>query len=370
MSEGATISSRYTPEQRLAIETRDVSVSLSAGAGCGKTFVLTERFLSHLDPADAGSLTPGELSRLVAITFTERAAREMRERIRAKCYERLTQGPAEHAAHWGALLRALDNARISTIHAFCGSLLRARAVESGVDPGFGVLEKAQSDTLLSTAVDDVLRRLVSHRDEATFELALRFGLDRLREMVVQLVHDCTPEDFAHWLPVTPDELVAVWAEEHARWLPTAVSELLESTAARRLVRYLREDPPTGKWMEARRLLLLGAFEKLQSHVGADAELASLIDNFREGTLLSYVRATNWSSPEAYAAYKEAAKQLRDQVDELRPMVRFEFKIARVAANLAVSCCRSPLPFGKSMPNARTNSACWTSTICCRARGSS
>ena len=45
-----TVTPRWTDEQALAIQTRDVSVALSAGAGCGKTFVLTERFLDYFDP--------------------------------------------------------------------------------------------------------------------------------------------------------------------------------------------------------------------------------------------------------------------------------------------------------------------------------
>ena len=69
-----------TPEQSAAIAARDFSVALSAGAGCGKTFVLTERFLSHLEPAKDRREKPTRLSQLVAITFTERAAREMRDR--------------------------------------------------------------------------------------------------------------------------------------------------------------------------------------------------------------------------------------------------------------------------------------------------
>src|SRR5437762_7073783 len=76
-----------TDQQRRALRVTEASVALSAGAGCGKTMVLTERFLAALD--DAGGRP---LRALVALTFTEKAARELRRRIRAQCRARLAAG--------------------------------------------------------------------------------------------------------------------------------------------------------------------------------------------------------------------------------------------------------------------------------------
>jgi ATP-dependent helicase/nuclease subunit A len=135
--------SELTPEQRRAIETRQVSVALSAGAGCGKTFVLTRRFLTHLEGLD-----PDRLGRFVAITFTDRAAREMRDRIRRACHDRVVKAADDQAAErWLKLYRELESARISTIHSFCGSLLRSHAVEAGLDPSFQTLDESQAATL-------------------------------------------------------------------------------------------------------------------------------------------------------------------------------------------------------------------------------
>ncbi len=149
-----------TDQQERAVSARGTSVALSAGAGCGKTFVLTERFLRELEPpekADAAGFPP-RLSQLVAITFTERAAREMRDRIRAACQRRLLACSDHQVDYWLALMRELDSARISTIHSFCVSLLRAHAVETGLDPRFRVLDGAQAGTLLFELTNDVLRR--------------------------------------------------------------------------------------------------------------------------------------------------------------------------------------------------------------------
>ncbi len=177
--------SGWTDQQQRAISTRGASVALSAGAGCGKTFVLTERFLAELEPG--GAAAPPHLSQLVAITFTERAAREMRDRIRKACRERLRGCPPEQAGYWLALLRELDSARISTIHAFCGGLLRAHAVEAGIDPRFDVLDGAQAGTLLFELSDEVLRNRLADRDEAALKLVTRFGLNRLRDMIARLL---------------------------------------------------------------------------------------------------------------------------------------------------------------------------------------
>ena len=181
-SETAPQRPTYTAEQSAAIAAREFSVALSAGAGCGKTFVLTERFLSHLEPPKDVRQDHTRLGQLVAITFTERAAREMRDRIREACGKRLKSCPEAEVEHWRELLRELDS-RISTIHSFCGSLLRSHAVEAGLDPRFRVLDAAQSDTLLFELVDRGLRWRLADRDEAVIELVVKYGLDRLREMV-------------------------------------------------------------------------------------------------------------------------------------------------------------------------------------------
>src|SRR6516164_6926487 len=105
--------SALTEQQRRAVPTRDVSVVLSSGAGCGKTHVLTERYLSHLREDRA------EVGQVVAITFTDRAARQMRGRIRRALTGELWR-PTADAERWARHLRGLESAPISTIHAFCG----------------------------------------------------------------------------------------------------------------------------------------------------------------------------------------------------------------------------------------------------------
>src|SRR5436305_10927545 len=148
--------SSLTDQQRRAVVTRGVSVVLSSGAGCGKTHVLTERYLSHLrdDGAEAGQV--------VAITFTDRAARQMRARIRKARSQHLRAAAGEdEAAACARHLRALETAPISTIHSFCGALLRQHAVEAGLDPHFEVLEDVLSFNLEAEALTACLQRLLT-----------------------------------------------------------------------------------------------------------------------------------------------------------------------------------------------------------------
>ncbi|MFV2067346.1 MAG: UvrD-helicase domain-containing protein, partial [Pirellulales bacterium] len=176
-----------TEEQRQAIAGRGVSVALSAGAGCGKTYVLTERFLAALDPAASDGQPPLDLSELVAITFTDRAAREMRDRIRLKCFQRLNESTGDAVRYWLRLLRALDSARVSTFHSFCTSLLRTHAVEARLDPQFTVLEEAQAETLRFEAIEDVLREELSEGSDSVIELVAEFGIRSLTSQLDYLL---------------------------------------------------------------------------------------------------------------------------------------------------------------------------------------
>ncbi|MBV8217687.1 MAG: UvrD-helicase domain-containing protein, partial [Solirubrobacterales bacterium] len=117
MLEADTDAPTFTEEQLAAIERREGDLLLDAGAGSGKTSVLVERFVRSV-------LEDGlEVGEILTITFTEKAARELRERI-AK-----------------SLHADLEGAWISTIHGFCARLLRTYAVEADVDPAFQVLNE-------------------------------------------------------------------------------------------------------------------------------------------------------------------------------------------------------------------------------------
>ena len=192
-----------TDQQRMALRVPDASVALSAGAGCGKTMVLTERFLSALDEAGGRPLRA-----LVALTFTEKAARELRQRIRARCRAGLASG--EDAERWWAVLRGLDAAPIGTFHEFCARLLRRHAMEAGVDPEFAILDESIAGSLREEAVRIALRELLAARDPDLIVLATDYGLRQVREALGRLAALRGAVSLEEWAQQEPEAIAERW----------------------------------------------------------------------------------------------------------------------------------------------------------------
>ena len=133
--------------QAEAATLRSVDVAVTAGAGSGKTRTLVGRYLSLIEDG-----VP--LRTIFAISFTEKAVREMRTRIRSFIERVLADHPAQPL--WEAAFAGLDAARIGTIHSLCAAILRAHPAETGVDPNFIVLEEAAAATLQAQAVEAAL----------------------------------------------------------------------------------------------------------------------------------------------------------------------------------------------------------------------
>ncbi|NQT18374.1 MAG: UvrD-helicase domain-containing protein, partial [Planctomycetes bacterium] len=138
-----------TPAQQKALDTSK-NVAVTAGAGSGKTGVLVERYIKSLqDDASIGTRN------VLAITFTDKAAAEMKARVRDELEKRIKR--AKDAVRWRDVLDTLDRAAISTIHSFCGALLREHPIEAEIDPLFETLDESESGRLRDQAVEDALQ---------------------------------------------------------------------------------------------------------------------------------------------------------------------------------------------------------------------
>lgn len=147
--------STLMPQQLQIVKTLDRPLFVSAGAGSGKTFTLTRRIVYALSP-ESGPFVE-HLDQVLAITFTKDAAAEIRDRVRRALID---EGMDEEAL-------TVDDAWISTIHGMCSRILRAHALELGIDPEFTVL--TDTDELMDQAVEHVLARATA--PDAAPELA-------------------------------------------------------------------------------------------------------------------------------------------------------------------------------------------------------
>jgi ATP-dependent helicase/nuclease subunit A len=162
----------FTPEQALAVRRRAGSLLLEANAGSGKTSVLAERFVrSVLEDGVAPA-------QILAITFTDKAAGELRERVRKRFLE---LGERERA-------RETEAAFISTIHGFCARVLRSRALSAGLDPSFTVLDEARARGLRDQALTSALEHFVAAGGEPAVDFLAAYTVDGAGEMV-RTAHD-------------------------------------------------------------------------------------------------------------------------------------------------------------------------------------
>lgn len=205
-------------EQQPAVTIRGVDIAMTAGAGTGKTRTLVSRFLALVAEG-----VP--LRRIVAVTFTEKAAREMRNRVREEITKYLSQ-PALDAAErdrWESAYMTLDAARIGTIHSLCAEILRHHPAEAQIDPRFGVFDEGQAALIRQEVILETLRWMTE--DESLLALFTVLGESQLRE-VVELFIDA--QDLLTEWPQTAEGLLALWEEALQKEQKRALKTLLKN----------------------------------------------------------------------------------------------------------------------------------------------
>lgn len=140
----------WTPAQTSAIETSGHDLLVSAGAGSGKTAVLTERIIRRLTDRD----DPAEITRMLIVTFTKAAAGELKERISKAVSEALARDPKNKRL--ARQLTSLDRAKICTIHSFCLDLLRDSGTDAGLPATFRIADDAEIKLLRSSLMNELI----------------------------------------------------------------------------------------------------------------------------------------------------------------------------------------------------------------------
>ena len=162
-----------TPEQSAAIEARGHDLLVEAGAGTGKTGVMVDRYCRLV--CDLG-ISPDAV---LAFTFTDKAATELRQRVRTALELRAAAG-SERAA---GLLTTIGGAWVTTIHGFCNRLLAGHPVAAGVDPRFRVLDGAEAERAAREAFDEALGEFLAEGEVAHEQTVAAFEIDGLRAIV-------------------------------------------------------------------------------------------------------------------------------------------------------------------------------------------
>ncbi len=172
----------FTENQSAAINTLNCNVSVSAGAGSGKTRVLVERFINILAQGIKNPQQAVMPKEILAITFTRKAAGEMKERIRKRLYE-LEKEDTANREFWHLQRQNFDQARISTIHGFCNGILKESPVETELDPSFNVAEENDMTEFLQTGIFNYIKKELAEHNADVETLARAYGIDGFKNQL-------------------------------------------------------------------------------------------------------------------------------------------------------------------------------------------
>ena len=257
--------------RRRATTELDTTFFVEAAAGTGKTTTLVARIVAIVASGRA------RLSEIVAITFTEKAAGELKQRLREQLEKNL---PATKLAE---ALRDLERAQITTIHAFCAAILRERPVEARVDPQFAVADDLQRQLVLDAAWAEWLEGELTKNPGALRQALLReVRMEQIKELATLLVDNRSRLATLPWPVPQPVAVRAVYRELTAA-LPALATGLKHSSARsenfyQRAQAVLDVVPQLEQASDERTVAVLTALELTEPRRQADFDSP---ENFRE-----------------------------------------------------------------------------------------
>jgi ATP-dependent exoDNAse (exonuclease V) beta subunit len=271
-----------TEQQGAAVQSRERDVFLRAGAGTGKTSVLVDRFCeAALDP-EMG------VERILAFTFTERAADQLRRRVRETLAEMAEEAEGERLERILEAAEASERAWISTIHGFCRRLLASHPAAAGLDPRFRVADEPEADRLATRAFDAALEELVAEGGAEALALAAANHKRTLIEMTSGAYDELRSRGQTEPALPEPPEV------DH----PTALAELIAAARA------AHDECAEASGRTAAHRELIAAATELDPAAPADGELLDRLAGMKLNT-----SAKAFAGPEC-EAYREALQRAR------------------------------------------------------------
>jgi len=293
---------KLLPEQAAAAYEINKHISVTAGPGSGKTTVLVERYLHILRQHKLN------IDQIVAITFTNRAANEMRERLRDELNMILQTVAPNERPRWLNYKRTLDGAVITTIHGFCARLLREFPVEARIDPQFLLLDEHRAAMLLESVVEEVLAKFISDGHVEVSHLTLGVGRAKLAAALAQVYKEARSQGLS-WEHIARSTAVTHQSEHKyssaLQELDQAVSEYLDRPrlsikAAEKRLKFKEAWPHLRSQLEkfpshenlADYCSNIEALRKVRPDKTAIGELSIVIDDLLWGSVSK--RATDYS----------------------------------------------------------------------------
>lgn len=168
------------PEQELAIEHGEGNILISASAGSGKTFVMIERLIRLIKQKKA------KINEVLAVTFTESAALDMKEKLKSSIKKQVEKGDKSLAE----VVSEVDTADISTLHSFCGQLIRRYFFTCGVAPDFTIADENKSGIIKQESLNKTFKYFYSQKEDWFLSLVDKFSVRRsdtpLKELIMQI----------------------------------------------------------------------------------------------------------------------------------------------------------------------------------------
>jgi len=302
-------SSKHMPADHEARERAatdlDTCFLVEAAAGTGKTTLLLDRIMALVSRGRAS------LSEIAAITFTEKAAGELKVRLRQMIERALRSAPPEARPALRGALAELEGMTVSTIHRFCAELIRERPVEAGVAPEFSVCDELESSLIFEDVWDQWLAGQMS-RDNAALRRAIEFGIAyeahprggmSLPALAKLLVDNRDLLSLVGLAPRRSDEDLAQLADA----IRSAIGALVE--------RCNTDCRNAGEDKGARKISELRAWSDRLDGASLDAVLMWLRDAPSINPSLG--KQANWYSKAALAGAKTAAREVKTLIESAR-----------------------------------------------------
>ena len=218
--------SKWTKEQSEVISHRKGNLLVSAAAGSGKTAVLVEHVIDRLLDKEH----PISLSSVVLMTFTEAAASEMKERIKARLKEAFLENRDPHIERE---IAELPNANISTIDAFCKRLIEENYTSLGIEPNFRIGEKNELALLKEDIVEELLEEEYGKKEESFLSFVDRYSTGKqdkgIQEIIVKLYYLATASPFPEkYLKTLSENSSNAWKNYLLESIRKRVEEAIET----------------------------------------------------------------------------------------------------------------------------------------------